>query len=127
MRGLDVFALQPSEYLSANEIAAAEMAIDDGVFNPQQQFALSWPADPVVAGAYVDQLERRGGLDARLLDGLEDALAEAGERLAAGSGDAALATRVESLAAAVAKAEGVASSRLDGLVETLSGIAERLR
>ena len=127
VRGLDVFALQPSEYLSANEIAAAEMAIDDGVFNPQQQFALSWPADPVVAGAYVDQLERRGGLDARLLDGLEDALAEAGERLAAGSGDAALATRVESLAAAVAKAEGVASSRLDGLVETLSGIAERLR
>ncbi|MEL7487557.1 MAG: DUF305 domain-containing protein, partial [Pseudomonadota bacterium] len=34
-RGLDVFALEPSEYLTANEIAAAALADQGGVFNPQ--------------------------------------------------------------------------------------------
>ena len=63
-RGLDVFALEPSEYLSANEIAAAEMAVQRGEFNPQQQMKVEWPAVPVVAKAYLDQLERSGGLEA---------------------------------------------------------------
>jgi len=36
-RGLDVFALEPSEFLSASEIAAAEAADQGGVFNPQTQ------------------------------------------------------------------------------------------
>jgi hypothetical protein len=57
-RGLDVFSLLPSEYLSANEIAAAELAEQGDTFNPQQQFSVSWPAEPVVAKAYVDQLSR---------------------------------------------------------------------
>ncbi|HKX54983.1 MAG TPA: hypothetical protein VJN01_02730, partial [Xanthomonadales bacterium] len=37
-RGLDVFKLLPSEFLSANEIAAAELANQGALFNPQQQF-----------------------------------------------------------------------------------------
>ncbi len=57
-RGLDVFSLLPSKYLSANEIAAAELADQGDTFNPQQQFSVSWPAEPVVAKAYVDQLSR---------------------------------------------------------------------
>ena len=48
----------PSKYLSANEIAAAELADQGDTFNPQQQFSVSWPAEPVVAKAYVDQLSR---------------------------------------------------------------------
>ena len=48
----------PSEYLSENEIAAAELADQGDTFNPQQQFSVSWPAEPVVAKAYVDQLSR---------------------------------------------------------------------
>ncbi|MCJ8192029.1 DUF305 domain-containing protein [Sphingomicrobium aestuariivivum] len=63
-RGLDVFALEPSAYLSANEIAAANLAIQDGPFNPQQQTELMWKTDPVVALAYLDQLERNKSLDA---------------------------------------------------------------
>ncbi|MCM8556627.1 DUF305 domain-containing protein [Sphingomicrobium sediminis] len=63
-RGLDVFALEPSEYLSENEIEAAKLAqYEDNVFNPQTQTVVSWPAVPVVAKAYLDQLERNGGLE----------------------------------------------------------------
>lgn len=42
-RGLDVFALEPSEFLSAAEIKAAENADQGGGFNPQQQFPVTWP------------------------------------------------------------------------------------
>ena len=55
IRGIDVFALTPSEHLSANEIAAAEMANQGGLFNPQQQFPVTWPAAPTVSLAYLDQ------------------------------------------------------------------------
>ena len=55
IRGIDVFALTPSEHLSANEIAAAEMANQGGLFNPQQQFPVTWPSEPTVSLAYLDQ------------------------------------------------------------------------
>ena len=45
-RGLDVFRLVPSEYLSSDEITAAANAfpaVGGKVFNPQQQFPMSWP------------------------------------------------------------------------------------
>lgn len=63
LRGLDVLTLQPSEHLSANEIAAAALAQGEDAFNPQRQTPVTWPAAPVVALAYLDQLERSGGLD----------------------------------------------------------------
>ncbi|MDT0594964.1 DUF305 domain-containing protein [Glaciecola petra] len=62
VRGLDVWELTPSEYLSENEIAAAQMADMGDTFNPQQQFPVSWPANPVVARAYLDQLARHNAL-----------------------------------------------------------------
>ena len=45
-RGLDVFRLVPSEYISKKEIEAASNAfpaVGDNVFNPQQQFPMAWP------------------------------------------------------------------------------------
>ncbi len=55
-RGLDVFALEPSEFLTAEEIAAAEAAIyPGGVFNPQTQTQVTWPAE-VVAAAEASRL-----------------------------------------------------------------------
>ena len=45
-RGLDVFRLIPSEYISEQEIKAASEAypsVGGSVFNPQQQFPMSWP------------------------------------------------------------------------------------
>ena len=57
-RGLDVFALEPSEFLTAEEIAAAEGALyADGVFNPQTQTQVTWP-DALVAAA---EDSRKGG------------------------------------------------------------------
>lgn len=44
-RGLDVFKLEPSEFLTAEEIAAAEGANMGAVFNPQTQVPVTWPAD----------------------------------------------------------------------------------
>ena len=57
-RGLDVFELLPSEYLTDNEIAAAAVAQQGNIFNPQTQYRVDWPAVPVVARAYLDQLAR---------------------------------------------------------------------
>ena len=50
-RGIDVFALEPSEFLSATEIAAAEAASYENTrFNPQTQTQVIWPADVAVQG-----------------------------------------------------------------------------
>jgi len=57
-RGLDVFALSPSEFLTTEEIAAAEAAqYDGGVFNPQTQTQVSWPEAAIAAAA----ASRKGG------------------------------------------------------------------
>ena len=57
-RGLDVFALEPSKFLTAEEIAAAEGAVyADGLFNPQTQTQVTWP-DALVAAA---EDSRKGG------------------------------------------------------------------
>jgi LVIVD repeat-containing protein len=60
-RGLDVFDLQPSAYLSQNEIDAAKSVHFDQL-NVQDQPKIVWPASFVVARAYVDQLVRRNGI-----------------------------------------------------------------
>ncbi len=60
-RGLDVFDLKPSPYLSQNELDAAKL-VQFAVFNPQNQPKFVWPASFVVARAYMDQLLRADGL-----------------------------------------------------------------
>jgi hypothetical protein len=130
VRGLDVFELLPSEHLSANEIAAAALAESGGVFNPQQQFRLGWPAEPVVARAYLDQLGRTEALAGQLATDLSEALDRAEERFASGSPDPALAGRLESLAGTLIGEEPgdePERSRREGLAGTLGGIAIRLR
>ena len=125
MRGLDVLALEPSEYLTANEIAAANVANYDGVFNPQQQFPVSWPAEPVVALAYVDQLARDEALPDSLLTDVRTALAGVDSQ----SRDRKLAKKLKSLAADVKDDTGDAATkkRRAALAETLNGIAAGLR
>jgi len=57
-RGLDIFALEPSEFLTKEEIAAAEAAQYEGeVFNPQTQTQVTWPAEVVEAAV----ASRQGG------------------------------------------------------------------
>ncbi len=76
VRGLDVFKLIPSEFISQAEIDAAALAIDGGLFNPQQQFAITWPDSPVVAMAYLDQLQRDNAISDDLYAEVQGALAD---------------------------------------------------
>ncbi|MXW65181.1 MAG: hypothetical protein F4Y00_10695 [Bacteroidetes bacterium SB0662_bin_6] len=75
-RGLDIFELTPSEYLSENEIAAAGTVKLD-YLNAQMQPAFVWPASFVLAHAYVDQLERSEELSADRIASLREELAAA--------------------------------------------------
>jgi uncharacterized protein (DUF305 family) len=129
LRGVDVFALKSSEYLSENEIAAALLADEGGVFNPQQQTRVTWPADPVVALAYIDQLQRGNNLSESLVVDLNDALDHSASLLQSGGSDRKLAGQLKSLADAVAERDGdaITTRQRAGLVETLSGIADGLR
>ncbi|HEY0601235.1 DUF305 domain-containing protein, partial [Brevundimonas sp.] len=115
VRGLDVLTLQPSEHLTAAEIAAAAMADQGGTFNPQQQNPVRWPAHPTVARAYVDQLERSASLPAATVTELRAAL-DAAER-----SDAGAAATLRALAGRLPAAAGdaVATRRIAALRETL--------
>jgi hypothetical protein len=129
-RGLDVFELAPSEYLSENEIAAAGLADQGRLFNPQQQFPVAWPAEPVVARAYVDQLRRgASGVSAATLDDVSSALELTAARLQAAASDAPLAERLTALAESLASTDGdtAAEKRKRGLAATLTGLSARLR
>ena len=122
-RGLDVFELTPSEYLSENEIAAAALADQGAVFNPQQQFPVTWPAEPVVARAYLDQLERASALDGSTMRSLREVVDAAQARLDAERGDRRLARRLADLADDVEDAGRSGA----GLARTLRGLSTRVR
>ena len=129
VRGLDVFALLPSDYLSENEIAAAGVADYSGRFNPQQQLSVTWPADPVVARAYMDQLQRSNSLSDSFKKDLDAALESASAPLEAGERDKRLGRKLESLAKTLKKDSGdaITTRQRTELAGTLSGIAARLR
>jgi hypothetical protein len=73
LRGLDVLELVPSPALTQNEIDAAKTVRFD-YFNTQGQQRFVWPASFALARAYVDQLERSGGLSAQRLEAVRGAL-----------------------------------------------------
>ncbi len=60
-RGVDLFELKPSGFISQNEIDAAKLVRFD-FENVQGQPKFVWPASFVVARAYVDQLVRDHGV-----------------------------------------------------------------
>lgn len=130
-RGLDVFNLVPSDFISANEIVAASFPSTEPVVNTQQQKRQSWPAEPVVALAYVDQLARAGVLAAAREEELRTVLANVGSTLVRRNGDARSAEQLEALAGQMQQAgvqsSGVSARRYQGLALTLEGIAARLR
>jgi hypothetical protein len=75
-RGLDIFELTPSPLLSQNEIDAAKTVRLDHL-NTQGQPKLVWPTTFALAGAYVDQLERSGGLSSGRIRSVREELASA--------------------------------------------------
>lgn len=130
-RGLDVFALEPSDYLSENEIAAASLRAVDSVVNAQTQQQVVWPAVPVVARAYLDQLQRSSDISAAMAETLNGALDDADELLAQSSTGASVADDLEELAEIFAGESsgrrGMSQLRYAELSSTLEGIAAQLR
>ncbi|MEE2893969.1 MAG: DUF305 domain-containing protein [Pseudomonadota bacterium] len=122
-RGIDVLELTPSDFVSANEIAAAALADQGSVFNPQQQFPVSWPAEPVIARAYIDQLVRAGTLTAESAGAMNAALDQVKAQLDLSRRDRRLARRVT----AIAEDVGGESRAARGLADTLDALAARLR
>jgi hypothetical protein len=72
-RGFDVFELTPSQHMTQNEIDAANL-IRYEEFNAQHQPKVTWPAVPVVARAYIDQLVRSNGITVQRATELRQAL-----------------------------------------------------
>lgn len=128
VRGLDVFELLPSEHLTENEINAAKLANQGSVFNPQQQLPVSWPAEPVVARAYIDQLQRCDALPAALVQRLELQLARVETALSNDSKERSLAKLLSRTAREIKALEldGRQVSRQEALSSTLRDIADRL-
>jgi len=75
-RGLDVFELTPSKFLTKNEIEAAK-AVRVDELNVQNQQKIEWPAKLVVAKAYVDQLSRSQALPPDQIASIQAAIRKA--------------------------------------------------
>ncbi|HSL70323.1 MAG TPA: hypothetical protein VK864_08785 [Longimicrobiales bacterium] len=75
-RGLDVLELQPSEFLSQNEIDAAKL-VRWAEYNPQSQPRIVWPPAFPVIRSYLDQLVRNQGLPAARTTAIATALTNA--------------------------------------------------
>lgn len=118
-RGLDVISLLPSEHLSENEIAAAALANQGNVFNPQQQYPVTWPADPVIAKAYMDQMTRAGTLPEADAEALTETLSQVETALDSDAADSELASKLNDMA----KNLSGKSASQTGLTNTLLELA----
>jgi hypothetical protein len=114
-RGLDIFELVPSAFISQNEIDAAE-TVRLEYLNAQGQPKFVWPPSFALARAYLDQLERSSGLATENIaaartalagaerangDRRRTALSELATRLSADAAGAADAAKVRTLVGAV--------------------------
>ena len=131
IRGLDVFTLEPSDFLTQNEIAAASLQEANMVVNAQTQQRVIWPDVPVVARAYLDQLQRSDEVTASRAQDLVSALDNAEQSLAASSNNRGTARQLDGLAESftdqAAGERGITRRRLLALADALEGIAEDLR
>jgi len=130
-RGLDILKLIPSEYLSENEIAAAELAYPligpRRIFNPQQQVPMTWPARPVVARAYIDQLLKDKALEEDTAQSIIERLDLVDVAMEKG-GNNRLARQINRLELSVdaLNVNAMTQHRLEKLNATLKEIAEGL-
>ncbi|MGH7501793.1 MAG: LVIVD repeat-containing protein [Longimicrobiales bacterium] len=109
-RGLDVFELQPSAFLTQNEIDAAK-SVQLDYFNAQEQQKFVWPPSFALTRAYLDQLERSNGLDAARITAIRSELARV-ERLAGQTRSGALLQLAGQLDSDAQRAQDAAKARL---------------
>lgn len=75
-RGLDVFELTPTKFLTQNELDAAN-SVRFAALNVQSQERIEWPRKLIVAKAYLDQLERSQAMTADNIAELRKAIEKA--------------------------------------------------
>jgi len=119
-RGLDIFELVPTKFLTQNEIDAAK-TVRVSELNVQNQQRIEWPRKLVVARAYLDQLERSQALPADQIAALRQAIQSA-ESSHLNQRDLA---KLKNFAASVEKSaartrSGTDATRLRALAEILS-------
>jgi hypothetical protein len=126
-RGLDVFRLTPSQYISQHEIAAATL-VHSRAFNPQAQTRTAWPATSLVARAYLDQLARTNGLARDSAEAVSRALERADSSRAGARPDASemgqLAAGLERRADAVTGIDAVHLRALSAILKSYVGRAQ---
>ncbi|HET9465669.1 MAG TPA: hypothetical protein VFO71_09080 [Gemmatimonadales bacterium] len=118
-RGLDIFELVPSGFISQNEIDAAKSVKLD-YLNTQGQPQYVWPKTYSLARAYLDQLERSNGMKAGEIASLRKALSEA-EKAPAAEQRATLeqvAARLDGVAG-----DGQDAAKVRTLAQTVRGLA----
>ena len=117
-RGLDIFELVPSAYITQNEIDAAKSVHLD-YFNTQGQPKLVWPPSFPLARSYVDQLERSNSLTAGGISSVRQALS--------GAESASGAQRVDALTQLAAQLDSEAGASHDpSKVRTLASAVRDL-
>ena len=114
-RGLDIFELTPTKFLTQNEIDAAK-TVRQTELNVQNQQRFEWPRKLVVAKAYIDQLERSQALPADRIATLREAIQKAETNRSA-------LAKLKDLAPSVGQSAGSAkpadATRLTALAEIL--------
>src|SRR3984957_1544181 len=112
-RGLDVFKLVPNKYLTQNEIDASNQVHFEEL-NVQNQPKITWPANFVVARAYLDQLSRGSALALERIAALNAAIA----KVEASRSDRRGVAQLKAMAVTLDKDAGAAKTPAD---------AERMR
>ena len=120
-RGIDIFRLVPSQFLSQNEIDAAA-AIRSDEFNPQEQPKQTWPATPTVARAYLDQLTRDNALPQARAAAIKSALDRAGKSKSAATAKE-LTTLGDQVSQSASSASGRDAERMRALADVLKKLA----
>ena len=120
-RGLDVFELTPTEFLTQNEIDAAK-SVKVAEFNVQNQEKIEWPNSLVIAKAYLDQLERSKALSAGEIGSMRKMIQSVGTSK---ENKKDLLGKLKSLAPSLKKIAGTSksgtdSARLTALAQILS-------
>jgi hypothetical protein len=118
-RGVDVFRLTPSKFLTQEEIDASNQVHFD-ILNVQSQPQIVWPQNLIVGKAYVAQLERSGALAAPRIASLKAAIAKVEKPGASRKDSADLKAMGETLDKDAAKAKSTADgSRMHALAAIL--------
>lgn len=118
-RGVDVFKLVPSKFLTQNEIDASNQVHFDEL-NVQNQPKITWPANFVVARAYLDQLARGGALARQKISAMNSAMEKA-----EASHSAKDAAPLKTIAASLDKDAATAKSPADA--ERMRALAEIMK